>query len=82
MSTHESDSPSFESSMQELESIVNKMEQGELPLEDALKQFERGIQLIRQSQKTLQEAEQKVQILLSQNGQETLADFNEGDDNR
>ena len=60
MSAHESDSPTFESSMQELESIVNKMEQGELPLEDALKQFERGIQLIRQSQKTLQEAEQKV----------------------
>ena len=69
--------PSFEASMQELESIVKQMEQGDLPLEDALKKFERGIQLARQSQQTLKQAEQKVQILMSQNGQEQLAEFNE-----
>ncbi|MCV2883213.1 exodeoxyribonuclease VII small subunit [Aestuariibacter sp. AA17] len=71
---------SFEASMQELETIVSQMEQGELPLDQALKQFERGITLIRESQKTLQDAEQRVQILLNQNGQATLADFEQGTD--
>lgn len=66
---------SFEQSMQELETIVNKMEQGDLPLEDALQNFERGIQLARSSQQKLKDAEQKVQILMSQNGQATLLDF-------
>lgn len=67
--------PSFEQSMQELENIVKHMEQGDLPLEEALKQFERGIQLARQSQQTLQQAEQKVQVLMRQNGEESLADL-------
>ncbi|MDP5032442.1 MAG: exodeoxyribonuclease VII small subunit [Paraglaciecola sp.] len=66
---------SFEQSMQELESIVSKMEQGDLPLEDALQNFERGIQLARMSQQKLKDAEQKVQILMSQNNQDTLVDF-------
>jgi len=61
--------------MQELESIVNQMEQGELPLEDALQSFERGIQLARHSQQKLKQAEQKVQVLMSQNGQESLLPF-------
>lgn len=66
---------SFEQSMQELETIVSKMEQGDLPLEDALRNFERGIQLARMSQQKLKDAEQKVQILMSQNGQANLLDF-------
>lgn len=66
---------SFEQSMQELESIVSKMEQGDLPLEDALQNFERGIQLARLSQQKLKDAEQKVQILMEQNGQASLLDF-------
>lgn len=66
---------SFEQSMQELETIVNQMEQGELPLEEALQSFERGIQLARHSQQKLKQAEQKVHILMSQNGQETLLPF-------
>lgn len=66
---------SFEQSMQELETIVSKMEQGDLPLEDALQNFERGIQLARLSQQKLKDAEQKVQILMTQNGQANLLDF-------
>ena len=66
---------SFEQSMQELETLVSKMEQGDLPLEDALQSFERGIQLARHSQQKLKDAEQKVQILTSQNGQQTLDVF-------
>lgn len=69
------ESLTFEQSMQELETLVTKMEQGDLPLEDALQSFERGIVLARHSQKKLQDAEQKVQILTSQNGQQTLDVF-------
>ncbi|MCC2614730.1 exodeoxyribonuclease VII small subunit [Aestuariibacter halophilus] len=67
------DTPNFESAMQELETIVKQMEMGNLPLEEALSQFERGIQLVRVSQKKLQEAEQKVQVLMQQQGQEQLS---------
>jgi exodeoxyribonuclease VII small subunit len=69
------ESLTFEQSMQELETLVAKMEQGDLPLEDALQSFERGIQLARHSQQKLKDAEQKVQILTSQNGQQTLDVF-------
>ena len=56
---------SFESALGELESIVTRLESGELPLEDALNEFERGVQLARQGQQKLQQAEQRVQILLN-----------------
>ncbi|WP_163935962.1 exodeoxyribonuclease VII small subunit [Paraferrimonas sp. SM1919] len=55
---------SFEESLNELEQIVNALEQGETSLDDALKQFERGITLVRATQSKLTEAEQKVSILL------------------
>ncbi|MFT6345425.1 MAG: exodeoxyribonuclease VII small subunit [Paraglaciecola sp.] len=69
------ESLTFEQSMQELETLVTKMEHGDLPLEDALQSFERGIQLARHSQQKLKDAEQKVQVLTSQNGQQTLDVF-------
>jgi exodeoxyribonuclease VII small subunit len=69
------ESLSFEQSMQELETLVTKMEQGDLPLEDALQSFERGIQLARHSQQKLKDAEQKIQILTTQNGQQSLDVF-------
>jgi exodeoxyribonuclease VII small subunit len=67
----------FEDSLAELEQLVERMEQGNLPLEEALKLFERGIQLTRTCQKALKEAEQKVQILLEENGEPTLKPFND-----
>ncbi|MEW5755094.1 MAG: exodeoxyribonuclease VII small subunit [Pseudomonadota bacterium] len=67
--------PDFEAALQELEEIVEKMEDGEISLEDSLKHFERGIALTRACQQALAEAEQKVQILLEKNGQETVEDF-------
>ena len=69
------ESLTFEQSMLELEALVTKMEQGDLPLEDALQSFERGIKLARHSQQKLKDAEQKVQILTTQNGQQTLDVF-------
>lgn len=53
----------FEKSLAQLNALVEKMETGQLSLEASLQCFEEGITLIRQCQKTLNEAEQKVQIL-------------------
>ena len=58
----------FEKSLAELESIVERLEQGDLSLEDSLKQFERGIELTRHCQTALGRAEQKVEILMRRSG--------------
>lgn len=65
----------FEKALKELESLVERMEAGDMSLEDSLKYFERGVALTRSCQKALTEAEQKVQILLDEQGDETLTDF-------
>ncbi len=71
--------PGFEQSLKELESLVEKMEQGDLSLEDSLSHFERGVQLSRACQKALKEAEQKVEILMQKNGQDEIAAFDSED---
>ena len=53
----------FETSMAELQEIVMRLEKGELPLEDSLKQFEQCITIARQCQDILNQAEQKIEIL-------------------
>jgi len=55
--------PIFEESLAELERLVDSMEVGDLPLEESLQSFQRGVELFRSCQQALQEAEQKVQIL-------------------
>lgn len=65
----------FEDSLAELEQLVERMEQGDITLEESLKSFERGVTLTRTCQKALQEAEQKVQLLLEKNGKQTLEPF-------
>lgn len=55
----------FESSIAELETIVGQLEKGELPLEESLKQFEKGINLAQKCQKILTQAEQKIEMLSS-----------------
>jgi exodeoxyribonuclease VII small subunit len=65
----------FEASLQELEGIVKAMEQGGLSLEESLQKFEKGVALTRQCQNALKATEQKVQILLQQNGKEELQSF-------
>ena len=69
----------FEQALGELEQLVERMERGELSLEDSLKQFEHGIALTRACQKALAEAEQRVQILLENAGKQELAPFNPED---
>ena len=56
--------PDFERALAELEATVDRLEHGELSLEEALKQFERGVALARDCQAALKQAEQKVEILL------------------
>ncbi|MDZ7736996.1 MAG: exodeoxyribonuclease VII small subunit [Gammaproteobacteria bacterium] len=65
----------FEKALKELEQLVEKMEEGELSLEESLKHFERGIALTRACQQALQSAEQKVQILLNEGDKQNLAAF-------
>lgn len=59
----------FEKALADLESIVEKLEQGDLPLDESLKAFERGVELTRHCQAALKQAEQKVEILLRKTGQ-------------
>lgn len=74
------EAPDFEAALKELERIVATLEKGDLPLDAALKHFERGIALTRQCQAALKQAELKVEQLLEKNGQQTLAPFDDGDD--
>ena len=68
----------LEQALRELESLVNKMEAGELSLDESLKHFERGVALTRACQKALSEAEQRVKILLEKNATQALAPFAPG----
>ena len=54
----------FESSLKELESIVDKLEDENINLEDSVKYFEKGINLVKECQKELQSAELKIKKLL------------------
>ena len=72
--------PDFEQSLTELESLVAKLEQGDVPLEEALKTFERGVALTRQCQTALRTAQQKVEVLLSRNGEESVEPFLDDED--
>jgi exodeoxyribonuclease VII small subunit len=72
--------PSLEESIAEINILIEQMEQGELSLEQSLGQFERGIGLIKHCQKILQDAEQKVQILIQNNSQEDLQPYENNDE--
>jgi exodeoxyribonuclease VII small subunit len=67
----------FEKRLGRLEEIVEKMETGELSLEDSLKLFEEGVKLSRECNSQLSEAEQKVKLLLGvdDDGQPVTSDF-------
>ena len=69
----------FEQSLNALEELVNKMEQGDLSLEESLLAFSTGIQLTRECQTRLAEAEQQVTLLLEQQGEIVLTEFDKSD---
>lgn len=79
MTKKRSAAPGFEKALEELEALVEKMEQGELSLEDSLQHFEKGVQLSRACQQALKDAEQKVEILMQKNTQEAISPFDSED---
>lgn len=70
----------FEESLAQLEELVEKMERGDLSLEESLRAFEQGIKLTRDCQAALKEAEQTVKLLLQKRGVLVEADFLEDSD--
>ncbi len=70
----------FEVALNDLGILIEQMEQGQLPLDKALENFEHGIALVRQCQEALKNAEQKVQILMEKAGQPALVPYNTEDD--
>lgn len=60
----DSQSSEFEEALEELERLVERLERGDLALDDALKNFERGVELTRRCQGALRAAQQRVEILL------------------
>jgi len=66
--------PDFEFALARLEEIVGKLENANLSLDDAMKLFEEGVQLSRDCQKYLEQAEGKVEILLKKDGGEMAAE--------
>jgi exodeoxyribonuclease VII small subunit len=71
----------FEAAMRDLEELVERLEHGDLPLEESLAAFERGVMLTRSCQTALKEAEQKVEILLKKAGEPQVEDFH-GDETK
>ncbi|MCB1803163.1 MAG: exodeoxyribonuclease VII small subunit [Gammaproteobacteria bacterium] len=78
MSSKKKQPPTFEESLTELEALVERMETGELSLEESLGAFEHGIALTRVCQDALQQAEQKVEILSSRDPAATPESFDDG----
>lgn len=71
---------SFESALEELEQLVERLESGDLPLDEALADFERGVKLTRECQQKLASAEQKVKVLMEEGGQVRELPFDAEDD--
>jgi exodeoxyribonuclease VII small subunit len=72
----------FETAMRDLEALVERLEHGDLPLEESLAAFERGVMLTRTCQVALKEAEQKVEILLKKAGGEPRIEEFKPDDGK
>lgn len=70
----------FEASLKDLEKIVRRLEEGDLPLEDSLKLFEDGVRLSRECQERLNQAERRIEILLQdENGAPVLQNIGAGE---
>lgn len=72
--------PNLETSLADISKLIDEMEDGEQTLEQSLAHFEQGISLIKHCQHILQEAEQKVQILLNQDQLAPYGDEEEQED--
>ncbi|WP_147802866.1 exodeoxyribonuclease VII small subunit [Alkalicoccus halolimnae] len=75
--SEEKTNPSFENSMRELEEIVQKLEQGDVPLEEAIEMFQEGMKLSKDCHERLQKVEKQMTEVLSEDG--TLSTLPEED---
>ena len=71
MSPAKKNTQGIESRLTELEKILEELESGDLELDQALKKFEQGVKLSRECQKTLEDAELKIKILMDNELKET-----------
>ena len=71
----DSETPDFEQALAELEQLVETLEHGDLPLDEALRRFERGVELTRHCQSALKAAQLRVDILLRRNGETEAVPF-------
>lgn len=71
------ETPTFEDAISELQTIVGQLEDGSLPLQDSMLQFERGVSLLRNCYHVLEQAEQRIEILtsMSEDGSVETAPF-------
>jgi exodeoxyribonuclease VII small subunit len=67
--------PAFEAALAQLESLVTRLEAGDLPLDEALRTFEQGVRLTRECQGALAAAQQKVQLLLQRGDSVAIEDI-------
>jgi exodeoxyribonuclease VII small subunit len=80
MTTEKKSEAGFEQDLEKLEAIVEALEEGGLPLEKSLKQFETGIQLARKCEKALRQAEQKIEMLVrGMDGEMEAQPFDQGE---
>ncbi len=68
---------SFEAAMAELEALVARMEDGELPLEESISAYQRGAELLRHCEKILADAEQRIKVLMPDGNDGTLQDYDD-----
>ena len=80
MANKKTGSFNFEQALENLEELVTAMEEGELSLEESLQAFEKGIKLTRECQSALKKAEQKVQVLINEDGDTEEFEFKEDND--
>ncbi len=73
------DKPTLDQSLAALEALVERMESGDLSLDESLQVFEKGVRLTRECQQALAEAEQRVRILLADSPNGTPQDFGNDD---
>lgn len=79
--TDKAQSIDFERSMEELEGLVSKLENGDLSLEASLEAFEKGIKLTKSCQHQLDNARQKVSLLVGDESNMHLEDFEDSEEN-
>ena len=71
--------PDFEKALEELEALVERLESGDLNLDQSLRQFQRGIELTRHCQTVLQKAQQTVEQLIDPEDEASAAPLDAGD---